>query len=212
VAAGVPVTPSAPPIFMSSSICALYAPLAIAACALNASKGASTASMICHAVTMQRVLVVGSSGSGKTTLARALARALATPHVELDALFHGPSWQPRPSFVEEVERASLEPRWVIEGNYAPVRELLWARADTIVWLDLPRLLIEYRVIRRSFVRWLTREQLWNGNYEASPLRWIEREHPVRWSWIKTTLPRRVPAAVRRPGVRARDARSAAIAR
>lgn len=136
--------------------------------------------------TMERVLVVGSSGAGKTTLARALATALDTTHVELDALFQGPNWQPRPSFVEEVERASREPRWVIEGNYAPVRELLWARADTVVWLDLPRLLVEYRVVRRSLLRWLTREQLWNGNYEPSPLWWTDREHPVRWSWIKTT--------------------------
>lgn len=134
---------------------------------------------------MQRVLVVGSSGSGKTTLARAIARALDTTHHELDALFHGPAWQPRATFVEEVERATCEPRWVIEGNYAPVREHLWARADTIVWLDLPRLIVEYRVVRRSFLRWWNREELWNGNFEPSPLRWIDREHPERWSWIKT---------------------------
>lgn len=33
-----------------------------------------------------RVVIIGTSCSGKTTLAGTLAAALATPHIELDAL------------------------------------------------------------------------------------------------------------------------------
>lgn len=133
---------------------------------------------------MHRVLVLGCSGSGKSTTARAIATRLALPHVELDALFHGPNWQTRPTFVEDVDRATRAEAWVVDGNYAAVRELLWSRADTVVWLDLPRWLTEYQVVRRSFLRWAKREELWNGNYEQSPLGWLNPEHPVRWSWSK----------------------------
>jgi adenylate kinase family enzyme len=133
---------------------------------------------------MRRVVIVGSSGSGKSTLARRVAERRGLRHVELDALFHGPSWTPRPSFVADVDRATAEDGWVVDGNYGPVRELVWARADTVVWLDLPRLQVELQVVRRSFVRWVRREELWNGNREPWPFKWLEPEHPVRWSWTK----------------------------
>jgi adenylate kinase family enzyme len=133
---------------------------------------------------MQRVLVVGSSGSGKTTLSLALAKRLGVPHVELDALRHGPNWVPRPTFAADVDRHTRAPSWIVDGNYAAVRDLLWSRADTIVWLDLPRLVVEWQVLRRSFHRWITRAELWNGCREPGPLGWLDQEHPVRWSWSK----------------------------
>ncbi len=133
---------------------------------------------------MQRVLVVGSSGSGKSTLARSLATRLRTTLVELDALQHGPGWVSRPTFGEDVDAATQRSAWVVDGNYPVVRELLWSRADTVVWLDLARWLVEWRVVRRSFGRWVARTELWNGNREPSPLRWRHPEHPVRWSWEK----------------------------
>lgn len=130
---------------------------------------------------VQRVLVVGQSGSGKTTLARLLAARLGVAHVELDALFHGAGWQPRPSFETDVDAATTGPRWVVDGNYGAVRDLLWARADTVVWLDLPRWLTTSRALRRSVARAALRVPLWNDNRE----RWstmLRATHPVRWSW------------------------------
>ena len=61
-----------------------------------------------------RILVAGSSGSGKTTLAALAGRALGVPHVEIDALFHGPGWTPRTTFVEDVQRFARTPSWVTE--------------------------------------------------------------------------------------------------
>lgn len=130
---------------------------------------------------MDRVVVIGQSGAGKTTLARTLAARLGVAHVELDALFHGPGWQPRPSFSHDVEAATRGPRWVADGNYGTVRDLLWSRADTVVWLDLPRWLTTWRALRRSLMRATARVPLWNGNRE----RWsamLRATHPVRWSW------------------------------
>ena len=57
-------------------------------------------------------------------------------------------------------------RWVIDGNYSSkVRDLIWARADTVVWLDLPRRTVMRRIIRRSVNRAVRRTELWNGNRE-----------------------------------------------
>jgi adenylate kinase family enzyme len=117
---------------------------------------------------MRRVSVVGVSGSGKTTLARTLADRLSTPLVELDGLMHQPGWQPRPDaeFIEEVERATSQPAWVVDGNYRQVIEgTVWQRADTVVWLDLPRLTVMRQLIARTVRRAVTREVLWNGNRE-----------------------------------------------
>lgn len=131
---------------------------------------------------MERVVVVGACGSGKTTFGRSLAVRLGVEFVELDALHHGPAWVPRPTFAEDVDRRTCGTAWVVDGNYSAVRELLWSRADTVVWLDLPLWLVEWRVVRRSFVRWAAREELWNGNREPGPLDWLDPEHPIRWAW------------------------------
>jgi adenylate kinase family enzyme len=130
------------------------------------------------------VLVVGACGSGKTRLARALAGRLGLPCVELDALHHGPNWTTRPSFAADLDAATRADAWVVDGNYSAHRDLMWSRADTVVWLDLPLVVVEWQVMSRSFVRWLMREKLWAGNVEPSPLGWLNPEHPIRWAWRK----------------------------
>jgi adenylate kinase family enzyme len=131
----------------------------------------------------QRVLVAGTSGAGKTTLAAALSRALGVPHVELDGLFHGPDWTPRPEFEAEVLALASGPQWVTEWQYGVVRPLLLGRADLLVWLDLPRAVVLQQVVRRTVRRRLRRTELWNGNVEP-PFRTIltEPDHIVRWAW------------------------------
>jgi adenylate kinase family enzyme len=131
----------------------------------------------------RRVLVAGTSGSGKTTLAGRVALLLRAPHVEIDSLFHGPSWTRRPSFEEDVDRFSLSPSWVTEWQYDSVRDQLADRADLLIWLDLPRFTVMRQVVRRTVVRRLRRQQLWNGNVEP-PMRTVftDPEHIVRWAW------------------------------
>lgn len=131
----------------------------------------------------RRVLIAGTSGSGKTTTAGQVAAALQVPHVEIDALFHGPGWTRRPSFESDVYRFSAEPSWVTEWQYDSVRAHLAEGADLLVWLDLPRSLVMRQVIGRTLVRRLRRQELWNGNFE--PALWTifaDREHIVRWAW------------------------------
>jgi adenylate kinase family enzyme len=131
----------------------------------------------------RRVLVAGTSGAGKTTLARAVAEVLGCPHVELDALHHGPGWTKRPEFEDDVRCFAAGPTWAGEWQYAAVRDLLLDRADCLVWLDLPRAVVMTRVVRRTVGRGLRGEVLWNGNVEP-PFRTFltDRDHIVRWAW------------------------------
>jgi adenylate kinase family enzyme len=131
----------------------------------------------------QRVIVAGVSGAGKTTLARRIAAITGGQHVEIDALFHGPQWTPRPEFVTDVERFTSQPAWTTEWQYTIVRPLVADRADLMVWLDLPfwRVVLP-RVVKRTIRRRRHREVLWNGNVEP-PLRTIfaNPDHIIRWS-------------------------------
>lgn len=130
---------------------------------------------------MRRILVIGQSGSGKSTLARTLSARLAIPWVELDALFHGPGWTPNPAFVSAVETAISADAWVVDGNFSAVRDLLWSRADSVVWLDLPRTLTVRRAVLRTMRRAATRAELWNGNRERLSTV-LRASHPIRWTW------------------------------
>jgi adenylate kinase family enzyme len=113
------------------------------------------------------VVVVGATGSGKSTLALRLASRLGGTYVELDALFWEPHWtEAAPEvFHERVERATAGACWVVAGNYTRVRDLVWPRADTLVWLDYPFSLVLRRLTARTVRRAVTREVLWNGNQE-----------------------------------------------
>lgn len=135
---------------------------------------------------MRRIVVRGSSGSGKTTVARDLARRLGAPHVELDALYHQPDWQPLAPvpFRAAVSAATVGDTWVVDGNHREVQGVLQSRADTVVWLDLPRALVMRRLLLRTLGRGLLRRPLWNGNRESalSVLRRDPERNVVLWAW------------------------------
>jgi len=153
---------------------------------------------------VQRVVIVGSSGSGKSTLARQLERRLGLARLELDSLLHQPGWQalPQETFRERVEAfVGTHERWVVDGNYSTVRDLVWLHADTLLWLDLPRPVVMLSLLRRTLGRALTREVLWNGNRE----RWdqflsLDPERSViAWSYTRHyPLRAEYEAALRRP--------------
>ena len=77
-------------------------------------------------------------------------------------------------------------RW----NYTSegIIDLVWSRADAVVWLDLSRAEATRRVVSRTFRRLATSEQLWNGNKEG----WLNvvdprpGDHVILWSWTRHT--------------------------
>jgi adenylate kinase family enzyme len=121
-------------------------------------------------------------------VARELSKRLGLPYVELDAVFHQPGWGELPveEFREIVAERAAGDGWVIDGNYSKVRDLVWQRADTVVWLDLARALVMRRIISRSLARVVLRRRLWNGNRE----RWrnvVSRDPAisiVAWAWTQ----------------------------
>jgi adenylate kinase family enzyme len=122
----------------------------------------------------RRVSVVGSTGTGKTTFARELARILDVPHTELDAIVWQPNWTllPREEFRARVAERLAAPGWVVDGNYggAEVRPMVWALADTIIWLDFSLPVIFVRLWRRTIARLRDREELWPGTGNRETIR------------------------------------------
>ncbi|HEY2794768.1 MAG TPA: adenylate kinase, partial [Micromonosporaceae bacterium] len=137
---------------------------------------------------MRRISIVGNSGSGKSTLGRALAERIGTDFVELGSIFHQPGWEPLPieDFQQRVDAVTAAGSWVIDGNYRAARPLIWSRADTVIWLDLPRWRVLSQIVPRTLRRLVRREELWNGNREQwTNLLSLDPERSViAWAWHK----------------------------
>lgn len=94
---------------------------------------------------------------------------------------------PEPEFRAQVSELVASDRWVVDGNYSAVREdMVWPRADAVIWLDLPRREVMRQVARRTARRVLLRQELWNGNRES--LRNVFSRDPdrsiVMWAWAQ----------------------------
>jgi adenylate kinase family enzyme len=129
---------------------------------------------------LDRVAVIGTTGSGKTTFARRLAVVLDAPHVELDALYWGPGWTRRGSFRQDVLDAIQQPRWIVDGNYSAVRDVVWRRCTAIVWLDYSFARVLSRALRRTVRRVTTGERSVAGNRETVGNQLFDREGVVWW--------------------------------
>lgn len=129
-----------------------------------------------------RVSVVGTSGSGKTTFSCRLAERSGLKHIEVDSLHWLPGWQERPNeeFLDLVTEAIEEDRWVLDGNYSRIRDLVWQRATHVIWLNYPFPVVFWRVFSRSIRRSITREELWDGNYESLQKTFFSRDSILLW--------------------------------
>jgi adenylate kinase family enzyme len=130
---------------------------------------------------MQRVAVIGAGGAGKSELARALSARTGLPLVYLDVLYWRPGWTPPPDdeFRAALEAAVAEERWILDGNFLrdDADDPRFTRADTVVFLDLPRTTCIRRAIWRAFrVRRRSRPDLPHGCPESLDLPFL------RWVW------------------------------
>jgi adenylate kinase family enzyme len=139
-----------------------------------------------------RIVVIGTTSSGKSTLAERIAERFNMNFIELDALHWEPNWVETPLdvFRERVETATQAEAWIVAGNYHVIRDLVWTKAEVIIWLDYPFFIILWQLTRRTFQRWWTQELLWGKNIEPF---WV---HFKLWSqeslfhWLFKTYWRR----------------------
>ena len=88
---------------------------------------------------INRVMIVGGPGSGKSTLARMIGERTGLPVHHMDLIHWQPGWVERPK-AEKIPMAravEATERWVFEGGLSATYDTRAARADLIVWLDLP---------------------------------------------------------------------------
>jgi adenylate kinase family enzyme len=131
---------------------------------------------------VERVVIIGTSCSGKSHLGKILARKYQAPHIELDDLHWLPDWQERPDkeFISLVKGRVALDKWIIDGNYSVVRQFVWLRATTIIWLNYPLSLVLIRAIKRSFFRALKKERLFAGNVETFKQSFFSRDSIILW--------------------------------
>jgi len=96
-------------------------------------------------------MIVGQPGSGKSWLAVQVGRRLGLPVHHMDHIHWLPGWVERGRAEKERLCGAIEAgeAWVFEGNFTPTVANRIARADQVVWLDVPVALRLWRVTRRK---------------------------------------------------------------
>lgn len=127
---------------------------------------------------MKRIIVIGNSGTGKSTIASELASRLRLPYIASDPFYWEKDWMPAPPAVvrQRILDAVAGDLWVIDGNCIAERDIVWSRANVVIWLDYPLPLVLGRVCGRN-LRWLiTQEQTWSGNRMTFRRAWSGVRH------------------------------------
>lgn len=145
----------------------------------------------------KRYAIVGATSSGKTTFAKKLAVIIGGDSIDLDALHWEPNWVEAKDevFRERTQKATEKDCWVVAGNYKQVRDIVWARAEAVIWLDYPFPLVFWRLISRIVYRSVTKEKIFNGNQEQfwRHMKLWSEESLIHWLFktywkIKRTYP------------------------
>ena len=137
---------------------------------------------------MKRILVIGSSGAGKSTFARRLSEATGLKIVHLDQLFWKPNWvEPtKGEWRETVEEILQNEAWIIDGNYSGTLDLRIQRADTVIFLDFPRAVCVWRVLKRvAFYRKGKRPDMAAGCDERFDWDFVK----LTWNYPKRSKPK-----------------------
>ena len=97
-----------------------------------------------------RIAAIGCPGSGKSTLARQIAAQTGHPLIHLDYENWQPGWiaLPKEEFISKQKEWVSGARWLIDGNYKGSMEIRFSAADLVLFLDLPRRVCVWRVLKR----------------------------------------------------------------
>lgn len=100
---------------------------------------------------MKRIMILGSAGSGKSTLAKQLNAITGIEVVHLDTLYWKSGWieASKEEFELEHRKRIQKESWIIDGNYRKTIDERLFLADTVIFIDMPRLLCIFRAIKRT---------------------------------------------------------------
>lgn len=99
---------------------------------------------------MKRFLIIGSAGAGKSTFTKQLNSILNIPVIHLDRYYWQPNWiaTPNEEWDELIRKFTAKDEWIMDGNYSRTLDLRLERADAVIFMDMPRLLCIYGVLKR----------------------------------------------------------------
>lgn len=136
-----------------------------------------------HLQNIDRVVILGTTGAGKTTVANQISNVLHLPMIELDQFKWKEGWTSvsDDEFKERVKNAVKADRWIVDGNYGIVRDLVWFRAQAIIWLDYSFTRVFWQLLVRTIRRAIFREKLWNNNIESWKRSFFSKESILLWA-------------------------------
>jgi adenylate kinase family enzyme len=131
----------------------------------------------------KKIAIIGCAGSGKTYLTLKLAEKLQLPIYHLDQFAWKPNWE-RIDF-EELKKIHHDlckkDAWIIEGIYFKLLHERVQAADIVIFLDMPRFVCLWNVIKRS---WLNLGKVIKGNPQGCVQRIFSFKFLefLRWIW------------------------------
>ena len=129
---------------------------------------------------MERVMIIGCGGAGKSTLARKLGEKTGLPVVHLDQIWWSPgNWQhlEREEFDEKLQQEMEKTRWILDGNFNRTIEPRLEMCDTVIYLDMSRIVSLKNWIGRVIRNWgKARPDMAEGCAE-----WFDPEM-AKWIW------------------------------
>lgn len=137
---------------------------------------------------MRKVLVIGAGGAGKSTFARRLGKLLNLEVIHLDALYWHAGWveTPKGVWAERVAELVQREAWIMGGNYSGTFDIRLRACDAVVFLDMPRLVCLWRVLKRLLIyRNRSRPDMAAGcdeKFNLEFLLWV-------WNYPKRTRPK-----------------------
>lgn len=128
---------------------------------------------------VEKIMIIGSGGAGKSTLAREVSKQLAIPVYHLDALLWEPNWNQVARDKQRIIQENIvqNEEWIVDGNYGGTMAIRLQAADTIIFMDIHRIICVYRAMKRAFqYRNKTRPDMVEGNNERIDFNFY------RWIW------------------------------
>lgn len=152
----------------------------------------------------KRILVIGSGASGKSTLADQLGKKLRFPVIHLDWEYWHSGWieNSEQNWKPKIDHLITPPEWIFDSNVSGLFDDRFHAADTIIFLDFPRWISLYRLLKR---KWISKGKkgrsdgaylkwAWNFPHQSRPAL-LQKLHEV--SSTKTVITLRSPTEVRR---------------